>query len=336
MTGGLNFESLCSLLQKRTRSERTSVVAISGFGGSGKSTLANRIRDHHGDVEVVCSDDFSVGQQGKRCDDWSSIDRKRLREQVLVPARAGHSIRYQLYDWSNDVLGDWRDIGSPELLVVEGIGIIHPDLSSLFEMMVWVDVPLEIANERARRRDKEIYQVDHDALWRDLWTPNDRDYFERFRPDRLADVIYLPDHHDGPSRVEHEVAIVVLRDRDGHFFIHQRRADKNVFPLKWGVGAGGKVERGESPDVAARRELREETGIDASPSYRFTMTYEDGTVLSLMHVFDLEADPTSVVFDKSEWCDSRWVRNDELTELAKHTDDLCPDTAAFIQRYLEL
>ena len=36
----------------------------------------------------------------------------------------------------------------------------------------------------------EIYKVDHDALWHDVWTPNDRDYFARFRPDQGADLMY--------------------------------------------------------------------------------------------------------------------------------------------------
>ena len=75
--------------------------------------------------------------------------------------------------------------------MVEGIGLIHPEIVSFFDLTVWIDCPLEVASERGRRRDNESHNVDHDALWRDLWTPNDHDYFEKFRPDQQADVIYL-------------------------------------------------------------------------------------------------------------------------------------------------
>jgi 8-oxo-dGTP pyrophosphatase MutT (NUDIX family) len=67
-------------------------------------------------------------------------------------------------------------------------------------------------------------------------------------------------HYSGHVVPTHEVAIIILRDDEGRYFIHQRRADRDTFPSRWGVGAGGKVESGESPDDAAQRELWEEAG----------------------------------------------------------------------------
>jgi 8-oxo-dGTP pyrophosphatase MutT (NUDIX family) len=137
------------------------------------------------------------------------------------------------------------------------------------------------------------------------------------------------------SPAQHEVSIIVLRDPEGQFFIHQRRPDKKVFPLKWGVGAGGKVEPGEAPAAAARRELLEEAGIDGAPSHRFDLTYEDGALISRMHIYELTVERSSVGFDATEWATSRWVSQAELAMLVSETDDLCPDTAAFVRRYLD-
>lgn len=49
---------------------------------------------------------------------------------------------------------------------------------------------------------------------------------------------------------------VVLRNNEGEFLLHQRSDDKS-----WGM-LGGWVEKGETPDQAAVREVQEEAGID--------------------------------------------------------------------------
>jgi len=62
--------------------------------------------------------------------------------------------------------------------------------------------------------------------------------------------------------------------RDGRILICRRRADQ-AHPLKWEF-PGGKVEGGESPEDALRRELQEELGIEAalpSEMIRYTFAY---------------------------------------------------------------
>jgi len=84
--------------------------------------------------------------------------------------------------------------------VVEGVGIFHPDLLPLFDTTVWIDVPLEVASSRGKARDRERYGVDNDVLWDAVWVPNDTEYFERFRPNELADVLLdLGDPPTGPD-----------------------------------------------------------------------------------------------------------------------------------------
>jgi 8-oxo-dGTP diphosphatase len=56
------------------------------------------------------------------------------------------------------------------------------------------------------------------------------------------------------------VAALVLRD--GEVLLTQRRADQDL-PLLWEF-PGGKIERGESPEEALARELREELGVEVT------------------------------------------------------------------------
>jgi 8-oxo-dGTP pyrophosphatase MutT (NUDIX family) len=67
-----------------------------------------------------------------------------------------------------------------------------------------------------------------------------------------------------------EIAAIILRNRRGGYFVHQRSASKRLYPNLYGLGAGGRIEFGEEPLAGAVRELREETGIDVSdqkPTY---------------------------------------------------------------------
>jgi len=59
------------------------------------------------------------------------------------------------------------------------------------------------------------------------------------------------------------LASVLLVNRDGALLLQLREATAKMDPSRWGL-PGGHVEPGEDPAVAARRELREETGLDVS------------------------------------------------------------------------
>ena len=63
-----------------------------------------------------------------------------------------------------------------------------------------------------------------------------------------------------PPRPRKLVVAAVIA-QDDKVLLSQRREDQ-VHPLKWEL-PGGKIEPGESPEVALRRELSEELGVDA-------------------------------------------------------------------------
>ena len=65
--------------------------------------------------------------------------------------------------------------------------------------------------------------------------------------------------HVGTARIFYPVGVACIRDEQGCFLL-QARAD---FPGLWSCPGGG-IELGESADEAARREAREETGLEVA------------------------------------------------------------------------
>ncbi|MEM6414042.1 MAG: (deoxy)nucleoside triphosphate pyrophosphohydrolase [Pseudomonadota bacterium] len=74
---------------------------------------------------------------------------------------------------------------------------------------------------------------------------------------------------------------VALVDPDGRVLMAQRPKNKS-FPLKWEF-PGGKIEKGESPEQALVRELREEIGIDVTEDCVAPLTFAS-CPLDLVHL----------------------------------------------------
>lgn len=130
-----------------------------------------------------------------------------------------------------------------------------------------------------------------------------------------------------------EVVVIIIRRADGRLFVHQRRGDKETFPLRFGLGAGGRMEPAESPGEAAVRELQEETGLSAPLRRLFDLEYRDEQIERQLHVFEATVPASGEVsWDHGEWEWCGWLTAEELAQL-RASGQLCPDTAALYDRY---
>lgn len=126
-----------------------------------------------------------------------------------------------------------------------------------------------------------------------------------------------------------EVAVVVHRpgDRGREYLIVLRAPDRQGY---WHLVAGG-VESGEEPPVAAKRELREETGLDTQPErLPLTLSYDlaeepeelrvrfpPGTERVELGLFHARAPAGWEPELDSEHVDYRWCDVDEAVELLR-------------------
>jgi 8-oxo-dGTP diphosphatase len=98
--------------------------------------------------------------------------------------------------------------------------------------------------------------------------------------------------------------VAAVIPRDGLILICRRRPDQ-LHPLKWEF-PGGKVEPGEAPADALRRELEEELGIRAQigPEItRYEYAYRDRPPILLVfyRVSEFEGEPRNLCFSEMRW-----------------------------------
>ena len=166
------------------------IIAISGFGGSGKSTRAQDLQNHLSDSEIISIDDFIINRLQKRSSDWEGFDRERFRVQVLEPAIKRKTISYDEYNWKeNKIIGNKKITTQLKYIIVEGCSILHPDLTKYYDFSIWIDCPLDVATQRGLKRHQD-WGLKHDYLWLNLWMPNERDFFDKYRPDKLASYVH--------------------------------------------------------------------------------------------------------------------------------------------------
>jgi 8-oxo-dGTP diphosphatase len=97
--------------------------------------------------------------------------------------------------------------------------------------------------------------------------------------------------------------VAAVIERDGLVLICQRKSGRHA--LKWEF-PGGKIERGESPEAALKRELLEELRIGATigeEMHRQTVRYGTGLVFQLrfFRVTEFTGEPVNTEFEKIVW-----------------------------------
>jgi uridine kinase len=147
------------------------VVLIDGRSGSGKSELANELAAVLG-AQLVRLDDVYPG--------WNGLE--------VASASVGTDIllgnRWRRWDWATGTRAEWHDLDPRRALIVEGSGALSHANREHATLGVWIELDEPTRKARALARDGAMYA----SHW-DEWAAQEQRFFDRERPDLLADVV---------------------------------------------------------------------------------------------------------------------------------------------------
>jgi isopentenyldiphosphate isomerase len=126
---------------------------------------------------------------------------------------------------------------------------------------------------------------------------------------------------------------VLVFNRRGELFIHQRTPTKDVYPSYWDVCIGGVLATGETFAEGVRREIREELGIDADATELFAFRYADAATFALGMAYRLEHDGPFRL-QAEEIVHGEFAPIDDVLKRIKG-DPFCPDGIQVLERYLK-
>ncbi len=133
-----------------------------------------------------------------------------------------------------------------------------------------------------------------------------------------------------PEGRYHIVSDILVQHVDGSFLLMKRHPGKDVYPGYWEASAGGSAVAGETAEECARRELLEETGIEADAFELINRTFRDKShSLVYSYVTTVDCDKDSVVLQEGETTDYKWVDAAGLIEYSQ--SDLAIRTS--VERY---
>ena len=180
--------------QRQVKVDRPVVIAIDGPSCSGKSILAAAVALRSGG-SVLAGDDFyrsvpprlTVSQREAMSDAAvvdAVIDWERLRDEGLLPLRAGHPATFLPYDWNaNDGrLAPPRMIPAAEVIILEGVYAARPELADLIDLAVYLGADPGLRADRYAEREAD------DPEWQRFWERGERHYFSVVRPPASFDI----------------------------------------------------------------------------------------------------------------------------------------------------
>ena len=156
-------------------------VVIDGRSGAGKSSLARRLVASwpgRGRVQLVALDDVYPGWDGL------AAGTEYAQETILRPHARGIVGVWQRWDWLADTRAEAHAVDPSLPLIVEGAGLLTPEVARLADVSVWVDAPTPSRRSRALDRDGETYR----PHW-DRWARQEDAHIAQHDPASLAQVV---------------------------------------------------------------------------------------------------------------------------------------------------
>lgn len=163
------------------------LVGIDGRPLAGKSTLAEQMAQRLGGA-IIWLDDFVRPEAEWPSRDTPSYPFDYIRYDDFLGAvkalpRDGRCT-YRLWDWEAMKLAGEKTVTLERPVIVEGVSALHPELSPVYDLRIWVESDAATTMEASIRRGVGAWE----AEWRDMFLPSVELYLKT-DPRSRADVV---------------------------------------------------------------------------------------------------------------------------------------------------
>lgn len=117
------------------------------------------------------------------------------------------------------------------------------------------------------------------------------------------------------GQILHRSGMIFLMRSDGKILLQRRSRNKAIFPDCWDSSSSFHVTFGESYEQAAKRELKEETGVSAPLTYLGKFSYHVPPENEIVAVFSCRSDDP-VKIDQLESSEASFHTRDEVNGIA--------------------
>ncbi len=130
---------------------------------------------------------------------------------------------------------------------------------------------------------------------------------------------------------------IYLYDGKGQFLLQRRSPEKSFRPGEWDISMGH-VMAGETPRQAARRELREELGLDL-PAESFVhgarFVWKEWNHIADVYFVRADAELSALTLQTEEVVDAKWVSKAEMIDFLRRMEHRPSPYGRTVARYLE-
>ncbi len=196
-------EKICQT-RRQVPAHRSVLVAISGIDGCGKGYITAKILDSLKTRKlnaVAINGDGWLNLPERRFNSHNPakhfyVNAFRFREmftQLILPLRARRSITVEV-DFVEETASNYRkhlyEFNDVDVILLEAIYLLQPDLISYYDFAVWIDCSFETALKRALARGQEgLPPQETVKAYQTIYFPAQEIHFQRDNPRSLATAI---------------------------------------------------------------------------------------------------------------------------------------------------
>ncbi len=116
-----------------------------------------------------------------------------------------------------------------------------------------------------------------------------------------------------PMGYFHMVCEAVIQHVDGEYLLLQRSYNKEIYPGKWEIGAGGSALKGERSIEAVLREIKEETGIDTGELVEiYNIIHQKHQAIYYGFLLKTSCEKEAIQLQENETIAYKWISQNEL------------------------